>query len=118
MIKQITVNPLNEELFSADFTKGFNCGAKRQFQADVEAIAKANASKEIEWIPVSEALPSEGQVVLAIGDKGTWDVGKFQGTAGWTNDERMWFWKHKSTKRVEYWMPKDAIPLPNRGEEE
>ena len=76
------------------------------------------ALQEDEWIPVSEALPSEGQVVLAIGDKGTWDVGKFQGTAGWTDDERMWSWKHKSTKRVEYWMPKDAIPLPNRGEEE
>ena len=67
-----------------------------------------------EWIPVSEALPSEGQVVLAIGDKGTWDVGIFRGTAEWTDDERMWWWKNKSTKRVEYWMPKDAIPLPNR----
>lgn len=67
-----------------------------------------------EWIPVSEALPSEGQVVLAIGDKGTWDVGKFQGTAGWTEDERRWNWKKKSVKHVEYWMPKDAIPLPKR----
>lgn len=40
MIKQITVNSINEALFSADFVKGFNCGAKRQFQADVEEISK------------------------------------------------------------------------------
>lgn len=38
-----------------------------------------------EWIPVSEALPSKGQVVLDIddketwGDKGTWDVDKRRG---------------------------------------
>lgn len=72
------------------------------------------ALEQTRWIPVSEALPSEGQVVLAIGDKGTWDVGKFQGTAGWTDDKRMWRWKNKAVKRVEYWMPKGAIPLPCR----
>lgn len=41
MIEQITVNPINESLFSAEFLKGFRCGVKRQFQADVEEIAKA-----------------------------------------------------------------------------
>lgn len=41
MIEQITVNPINEKLFSAEFLKGFRCGAKRQYQADVEEIAKA-----------------------------------------------------------------------------
>jgi len=77
----------------------------------IDAFDEYNNGK---WIPVSEGLPSEGQVVLAIGDKGTWDVGKFQGTAGWTDDERMWNWKKKTVKRVDYWMPKDAIPLPYR----
>ena len=72
------------------------------------------ALEQTRWIPVSEALPSKGQVVLAIGEKGTWDVGKFQGTVGWTDDERIWQWKSKAAKRVEYWMPKDAFPLPSR----
>ena len=76
--------------------------------------ALPSADRPTGWIPVSEELPSKGQVVLAIDDKGTWDVGKFQGTAGWTDDERMWLWKKKTVKRVDYWMPKDAIPLPNR----
>ena len=80
----------------------------------IEMLSEKAREPKQEWIPVSEALPSEGQVVLAIGDKGTWDVGKFQGTAGWTDDERIWRWKKKTFKRVEYWMPKDVIPLPNR----
>ena len=51
MIEQITVNPINESLFSADFIKGFRCGAKRQFQADVEEIAKAKFGRPTgEWI--------------------------------------------------------------------
>lgn len=80
-----------------------------------EALDMAiKALEQTKWIPVSEAFPSKGQVVLAIGDKGTWDVGKFKGTAGWTDDERMWLWKNKAAKRVDYWMAKDAIPLPSR----
>ena len=51
MIEQITVNPINEALFSADFIKGFRCGAKRQFQADVEEIVKAKFERPTgEWI--------------------------------------------------------------------
>ena len=51
MIEQITVNPINEALFSADFIKGFRCGAKRQFQADVEEIAKAKFDRPTgEWV--------------------------------------------------------------------
>lgn len=53
MIEQITVNPINESLFSADFIKGFRCGAKRQFQADVEEIAKAKFGRPTgEWIQI------------------------------------------------------------------
>ena len=50
MIEQITVNPSNESLFSADFITGFRCGAHRQFQADVEKIAKAKFGRPTgEW---------------------------------------------------------------------
>ena len=66
-----------------------------------------------QWISVEDRLPEERQVVLAIGEGSkTWDVGMFQGTAEWTDDERMWWWKKNTVKRVDYWMPKDAIPLP------
>lgn len=52
-IKEITVNPINESLFSADFIKRFRCGAKRQFQADVDEIAKAKFGRPTgEWIKV------------------------------------------------------------------
>ena len=94
-----------------DYNQGWN-DAISEYYTGIKMLP--SAEQKTGWIPVSEELPSKGQVVLAIGDKGTWDVGKFQGTAGWTDDERMWLWKKKTVKRVDYWMPKDAIPLPNR----
>lgn len=33
-MEQITFNPSNEPYYSEDFIKGFECGAKRQFEAD------------------------------------------------------------------------------------
>lgn len=33
-MEQITFNPNNEPYYSEDFIKGFECGAKRQFEAD------------------------------------------------------------------------------------
>lgn len=34
-MKQIEVNPSNEKYYSSEFIKGFNCGAQRQFEADM-----------------------------------------------------------------------------------
>ena len=34
-MKQIKVNPSNEKYYSSEFIKGFNCGAQRQFEADM-----------------------------------------------------------------------------------
>lgn len=33
-MKQLTINPNNEPYYSDDFIKGFECGTKRQFEAD------------------------------------------------------------------------------------
>ena len=40
-MEQLKVNPNNKKYYSEDFIKGFECGAKRQFEAD---------RKEGEWI--------------------------------------------------------------------
>ena len=51
----------------------------------LEMAIEALSEPKTEWIPVSEALPSKGQVVLDIddketwGDKGTWNVDKQRG---------------------------------------
>ena len=64
------------------------------------------------WISVEDRLPEKRQVVLAIGkDSKTWDVGMFQGLSP-SGSKHVWWWKKKTVKRVDYWMPKDVIPLP------
>lgn len=51
----------------------------------LEMAIETLSEPKTEWIPVSEALPSKGQVVLDIddketwGDKGTWNVDKQRG---------------------------------------
>lgn len=44
-MKQIKVNPNNEKYYSSEFIKGFNCGAQRQFEADM-ADRKTEHSSE------------------------------------------------------------------------
>lgn len=64
------------------------------------------------WISVDDRLPEKRQVVLAIGkDSKIWDVGMFQGLSP-SGNKHLWWWKKKTVKRVDYWMPKDAVPLP------
>ena len=68
--------------------------------------------KQFQWISVEDRLPEKRQVVLAVGkDSKTWDVGMFQGLSP-SRNKHVWWWKKKTVKRVDYWMPKDAIPLP------
>ena len=40
MMKLIKVNPNNTAYYSDEFIKGFECGAKRQFEADMRADGK------------------------------------------------------------------------------
>lgn len=55
-MKQIKVNPNNEQFYSKEFIRGFNLGAERQYEADIADMPK--------WIPCSERLPGENEVVL------------------------------------------------------
>jgi len=48
-MKQIKVNPNNEQFYSEEFIRGFNLGAERQYEADIADMPK--------WIPCSERLP-------------------------------------------------------------
>lgn len=62
------------------------------------------------WIPVTERLPEEGQVVCVSDGKNTWDYGTFRGVFK-VNGE--WYWKKRTMKTVKWWMPKsDALPEP------
>ena len=47
-MKQIKVNPNNEMYYSEDFIKGFNEGAKRQFEADL-ADRKTEQTEPSDW---------------------------------------------------------------------
>ena len=73
---------------------------------------------EPQWISVFDKLPEEGQVVVALEKGKTWDCMTFEGTAEWTEDERMWK-KKEAVIRIDYWMPKDsALPEPYKEEGE
>lgn len=70
------------------------------------------------WIPVTERLPERRQVVIAIGEKGTWDVGMFNGLAFGNLDPSKWNWKKNTVKTVKWWMKKEeALPEPPKEEE-
>ena len=69
-----------------------------------------------EWIPVTERLPEEGQVVCVSDGKSTWDYGTFRGVF---KENGQWHWKKRTLKTVKWWMPKsDALPEPPTEETE
>lgn len=55
-MKQIKVNPNNNQYYSKAFIGGFNLGAQRQYEADIADVPK--------WIPCSERLPKACEDVL------------------------------------------------------
>ena len=59
-MKLIRVNTSNAIYYSEDFIQGFECGAKRQLEADIESAPTIGG-----WIPVKERLPKEYTMVLA-----------------------------------------------------
>ena len=61
-----------------------------------------------EWIPCSERLPNEKEVVLITNDKGNVRFGQFRGTHG-----KYWIWKNNTLETVLAWMP---LPEPWKGE--
>ena len=81
------------------------------------AIRMAIDALEPQWIPVSQELPEDGKVVIAIGKKGTWDVGTYRGFLG--DNIHRWQWKKNTIKTVYWWMYKEnALPEPYKGDEE
>ena len=95
------------------FANGFNVGVMAARIA-IKNIDPAHGR----WIPVTERLPEKGQIVVAVGEKGTWDVGMFSGLAFSNLDPSEWNWKKNTIKTVKWWMlKKDALPEPPKEEE-
>ena len=63
-----------------------------------------------EWIPCSERLPNEKEIVLITNDKGNVRFGQFRGTHG-----KYWIWKGNTLETVLAWMP---LPKPWKGEDD
>ena len=59
------------------------------------------------WIPCSERLPNEKEIVLITNDKGNVRCGKFRGTY-----KKWWNWKGNTLETVLAWMP---LPKPWKG---
>ena len=62
------------------------------------------------WIPVTERLPDNGEIVLACGKRHA-TSGMFQGAL--RNNPKLWHWKGNTLKEVTHWMP---LPEPPKGE--
>lgn len=61
------------------------------------------------WIPVSECLPEEKQIVLITNGKGHVRYGQYRGLAFRDSDPTRWWWKNKTIETVIAWMP---LPKP------
>lgn len=99
-MKQIKVNPNNEQFYSKEFIRGFNLGAERQYEADIADMPT--------WIPCSERLPEIGQKVLASTKKTVFT----QVFKGYYSDPKRWAWENNRIKRIEAWQP---LPMPWKG---
>lgn len=70
-----------------------------------------SAEPEPKWIPVTEALPKEKEMVLIANKKGHVRCGQYQRT--FDDQNCRWWWKHNTLEEVLAWMP---LPEPWRGE--
>ena len=77
------------------------------YEARKAIRALPSADRPQEWIPCSERLPNEKEVVLITNDKGNVRFGQFRGTHG-----KYWIWKNNTLETVLAWMP---LPKPWKG---
>ncbi len=53
-MEKLKLNPNNKKYYSEEFTKGFECGVERQFQADMSKINKGESMTNFEYIMSKE----------------------------------------------------------------
>jgi hypothetical protein len=86
--------------------------------ADMSVEEQKSEEREAAWISVFDELPKQNQTVVVSDGERTWDVGRFQGLSGVTNDNdsdrpNIWNWRKCTTRKVLWWMPKEnALPNP------
>ena len=104
-MRQIKVNPNNEQYYSKEFIRGFNLGAERQLEAD-----KADMPT---WIPCSERLPSKPKNYPHCEIRRTYYLVSLESgcveTLGYEFDRDEWQY---TASRVLAWMP---LPEPWKG---
>ena len=83
---------------------------------EIEEIkALPSIEKTEKWIPCSERLPEEKQVVLISNGKGHVRCGQYQGLAFRDSNPTQWWWKNTTIETVMAWMP---LPEPYKGDKE
>lgn len=87
---------------------GYDLPIQEAFDMAIEAL------KETQWIPCSERLPKDKQVVLITNGKRNVRCGQFRGTGFSNSDCNKWIWKNNIIETVIAWMP---LPSPYKGEE-
>ena len=81
----------------------------------LEAMDMLISMTKEKWIPVSEWLPEEKQVVLISNGKGHVRCGQYQGLAFRDSNPTQWWWKNTTIETVMAWMP---LPEPYNGDKD
>lgn len=90
-----------------EYNKAWNDGVKAYWNGLKELPSEPVENTDTAgWIPVTERLPEEREVVLITNDKGNVRYGQFRGTRG-----KYWHWKGNTLEEVIAWMP---LPEPYR----
>lgn len=101
-MKQIKVNPNNEQYYSKEFVRGFNLGAERQYEADIADMPT--------WIPCSERLPKDEGIFLVTME--TYVFNEYSHPVGTSFYSPSFGWVNASPNEVLAWMP---LPDPWKG---